>query len=143
MRSSRVSLGDGVHDREPEARPASAPAPIRPREALERVTEELGRKAGALVRDVELDHPVRLQRRQPHVTLAVPERIVDQVAERLLEPDAVALDLPRQSDPLFRKVIPYDASLCAPCGMTGAAIRCIWTSGSASDRLIMAATVSR
>ena len=46
--------------------------------------------AVALVGHVQLDVPVGPLRRQPHLSTAVPERVVEEVPERLLEPDPVS-----------------------------------------------------
>src|SRR6266542_3905679 len=59
---------------------------------LERALEEGRRKPVTLVLDVELHGPVDRRRAQVHAAAAVAERVVDEVAERLLEAKAVAAD---------------------------------------------------
>ena len=58
----------------------------------ERAVEELRRKAAPLVPDVELDPTVIRVREQLDGAVAVAERVVDEVRERLLEPEPVAAD---------------------------------------------------
>ncbi len=81
---------DQVDDREAEPGAALAAGLVGAAEALERPLEEAGRKARAVVADVQLDAPVRRARPEPDRALAVAERVLDQVVERLLEPQPVA-----------------------------------------------------
>src|SRR5207244_43775 len=52
--------------------------------------EEPGCESAALVLDLELDPPVDPGRPQRNAASAVAKRVVDEIAERLLEPQAVA-----------------------------------------------------
>src|SRR5205823_2908898 len=72
----------------------SAPAPrvVGSTEAVESTRCERGRKAVALVRDVELDVTVRPPCRQLDRAAAVHESVRDEVSDRLLEPDRIPLD---------------------------------------------------
>ena len=87
-----MSAGDGVDDREPEAGAAGRPRRVGPAEALEGVREEVGREAGALVADAERDRVAVARGLEPDGAAAVRERVVDEAAERLLEPVAIAVE---------------------------------------------------
>src|SRR6476659_8620132 len=80
-----------LHDRETEARPVGGAA-VRTAEALERVRDERLGKAGAMVRDVQLEPTAATPRVERDLAAAVAERVLDEVAERLLEPKAVGSD---------------------------------------------------
>src|SRR5439155_21871733 len=86
-RRSAMRLGDRPHDREAETRAAAAPRLVRAGEPLERPAQERIRKSRPVVSDGHLDRPVDGRRLEPHLAVAVPERVVDEVPERLLEPD--------------------------------------------------------
>ena len=78
------------------ARPRPAPSPVRASSARLKRSKACGTNAaggpGALVRDPEHDAVAVALRAHPHGPLPVPERVVDEVAERLLEPQAVGVD---------------------------------------------------
>jgi hypothetical protein len=89
---------DGVDDREPETASAATACVVAPREAFEGARSDLGRESPSLVPDVELDHltgPPGADRDRP---VAVAERVVDEVAERLLEPEPIRRDLDASRD---------------------------------------------
>src|SRR5947208_4616440 len=87
-----VGLGYQSHDGEPEPGAASLAAALRATEALERQVDEAVRKPRPFVLHVQLDARIRLRGPKTHATLAVSERVVDEIAQRLLEPQPVALD---------------------------------------------------
>lgn len=75
-----------------EAEPGAPPRPVGrgPREALERAGKEVGREAGAIVPYVQLDRPRRTGScLKAHLSRSVPQGVVDQVSERLLETQPV------------------------------------------------------
>jgi hypothetical protein len=87
--------GDGPDDGQPQAGASvvAGPAGIRPPETLERVRQESGREAGAVVADLDAkvgavgaggEHDHRAARGEP-------QRVVQQVVDRL--PDTVAVDI--------------------------------------------------
>src|SRR5262249_30342462 len=92
MRLAAMGFGDRLHDREAETRSLPAPAGVGAREALERLPEKAGRETFTLVAHVQLDAPVAACRGKVYRSPSVAERVVDQVRERLLEPQPVALD---------------------------------------------------
>jgi len=61
-------------------------------EALERLRSEIGGHPVALVCDVDLDAHLALRREEPNGPRAVPERVLDQVPERLPETEPVGYD---------------------------------------------------
>ena len=63
-----------------------------PAEALEGTFQQIGREAAALVEDVQLGDAVAPFGLQRNASAPVAERVVDEVAERLLEPHAIGLD---------------------------------------------------
>ena len=86
-----MSLGDRLHDREPETRSGLTAARTCARETLESVGKEVVGEAVPVVSHVQRDPVVGLQARlELHVSRPVPKRIVDEVPECLLEPQAVA-----------------------------------------------------
>src|ERR671911_2975032 len=92
MSPAAVGLGHGGDDRKAEARAASLPGLVTAREAVERAWEELGRKAAALVADAKLHAillPFRFQADRPG---AVAARVVEEVPERLFQPEAIPDD---------------------------------------------------
>ena len=58
---------------------------------------EVGRKPCALVGDLQDDDAVLRARIHPHRSSAVPQRVVDEVLERLLEPPAIAASATRSA----------------------------------------------
>ena len=84
-----VGVRDRGHDREPEARATAAARTVRAREALERASDEA--RAGSPARRRE--RAARLARRALALELdaraAVAQRVVDEVADRLLEPQRI------------------------------------------------------
>src|SRR5215218_10811425 len=95
MCSAAVGLGYHVDDREAEARPPACARGIGAAEALERLLKELRREALAAIDDVQLDATVTPSRLQQDRSAAVAKRILDEIAERLLGPQAVGGDLER------------------------------------------------
>src|SRR5205085_12145445 len=93
VRAAAVGAGDRGHDREPEARAAATPAAGGAAEALERAVEEPGRKAAPLVAHVQLDGGLPHAGFEHDRAVAVAECVLDEVAERLLEAQPVALEL--------------------------------------------------
>src|SRR3954451_14682174 len=91
-RGATVGLGDGLHDREPEAGSLGGSGGVGAPEALERMRQELGREPAALVADVDLDSPVLGSRPNAHRPLPMAQRVLDEVPECLLDAHAVALD---------------------------------------------------
>src|SRR5512132_807477 len=92
MGTAVVRLGDRLHDRKPEPGATAASGRVDAGEAVEGTRDELRREAAAVVEDVELDATVGPCHLQPDVAAAVPQRVVDEVAERLLEAHPVRLD---------------------------------------------------
>ena len=85
-----MRLGDDAHDREPEAGAARVvPGAAEP---LERALREAVCKPVALVLDRQLHAPIGAGCPQRDAAPAVAERVVDEVAEGLLEPQAIAAD---------------------------------------------------
>src|SRR6476619_3245996 len=78
-----MGLRDRAHDRQPEPRPATGVLAVAAVEPLEDLSLELGRKAVAVVGDVDLDALGRAAGREPDLAAAVTQRVVDQVPERL------------------------------------------------------------
>src|SRR5438093_3105341 len=84
-----VGARDRGDDREPEPGSRAAARVAGAAEALEGVLEELLRDASALVAHVELERAVRSCRGERDRAAAVTERVVDEIAERLLDAQAV------------------------------------------------------
>ncbi len=80
-----VRVGDRFDDREPEACTAAAFGGIGAGEALERAGQERVGEAGPLVGHVDLEVAVALDREDADTALAVDERVVEQVVERLAD----------------------------------------------------------
>jgi hypothetical protein len=78
-------------DRKPEAGPPSGAAVAGAGEAIERLGLEPVRKPGAVVGDLEHGGAVVAAGGQAHLAAAVAKRVLDQVAERLLDPQPVEL----------------------------------------------------
>ena len=91
-RSAAVGARDRVDDRQPEPGAAARARDVGAAEALERVREEVRRKARAGVADAHRDHAVLDRPHEPHRSRAVTQRVVDEVAERLLETNAISGD---------------------------------------------------
>src|SRR5205807_349146 len=85
-----VGVRDRIDDREAQARPSARPALVRPAEALERTREEVLRETRPLIANVQLDDSLDETRLDADRPLAVTKRVLDEVAERLLEPQPVA-----------------------------------------------------
>src|SRR5262249_53982045 len=79
-----VRLGDGAHDGQAETGTRPLARAVGPREPLEGPVAEAVGKARAVVAHVELDDPVPLAGGELDRPAAVAERVVHQVAERLL-----------------------------------------------------------
>src|SRR5438874_957256 len=90
MGTAAVRFGDRLHDREPEPT-AGAPAAYRVHagEAVERTREKVGGEAIAVVPNVQLDTSVASCHLQRDLVAAVPECVVDEVAERLFESNSI------------------------------------------------------
>ena len=80
-----VRSGDQRHDRQPEAAAAAAARLVGTAEAVERTGREARRKARPFVADVQLDDAVVTLLGQGDDACAMHERVVDEVAERLLD----------------------------------------------------------
>src|SRR5829696_4064925 len=91
MGAAAVGAGDRVDDREAEPRSVTAAGRIAPAEALERLPDEAGRKARTAVLDVDRDLAVALIGTDGDLPIAVLDRVLDEVRERLLEAQPVAL----------------------------------------------------
>ena len=91
VRRSAARLRDGPDDGQPEPGAAAGAGLVRAGEALEGVRDEGGREPGSAIVDVDLDAVVRDARREPHRRRAVPERVVDHVADRLVELERVGV----------------------------------------------------
>ena len=87
-----MGLGDHPHDRQAEPGAGAFPAGLRAGEPLERVLEKGGRKAAPSSSTWSSHGPSTVAARRLHAARAVAERVVDEVPERLLEPEAVAVD---------------------------------------------------
>src|SRR6185369_9486413 len=83
---------DRLDDRQAEPGAVAAAGGIAPAEALEGAVDELGREAGAAILDVDLDLAHRIACPDGDLAGAVLEGVLDQVGERLLEAQAIALD---------------------------------------------------
>src|SRR5947209_736463 len=82
--------GDRPHDRQPESGTGAATARITAAEALECMREELRRKALPLVADKQRSETIIGARREPHGARTMAQRVVDEIAERLLESNPVS-----------------------------------------------------
>ena len=91
--TTAMGVGDCFDDREPESRTAARACMVGATEALEGVRQETGRKAIAVVGDVHLDAAVLLSAGDLDGPVPVPECVVDEVGERLLDPNGVELRL--------------------------------------------------
>jgi hypothetical protein len=92
MRCPAVGARDPVDDRKAEACSSVAARLVGSAEALECVLEEGRRESGAVVQHVQLDVGVPALRAEDDGSPAVAERIVDEVAERLLQAEPVGLE---------------------------------------------------
>src|SRR5919197_2849858 len=90
-----VGPGDELHNRQAEPCAAAGAPRLRAAEALERVRDELGRNAGAVVEDVELGLSVVGADDEVDRAAAVAERVLDEVRERLL--DSRNVDVQREA----------------------------------------------
>src|SRR4029077_1184106 len=89
---STVRLGDRLRDREAEPGPVARPRLIDSGEALERMRDELRIEARAVGAHVALDLSIWRARIEAEVVASIPERVVDEVAQRLLEPEPIPAD---------------------------------------------------
>ena len=89
MCTAAVGARDGLDDGEAEPGPAAASTVGCAAEGLERMLEERGRKAGAFVHDPQLQRVVDRDGAELGAAAAVAERVVDEIAERLLDQHAV------------------------------------------------------
>src|SRR5581483_12408409 len=78
--------------REPEPGTSRRARAVAAREAVEGALEEVAGHLVPLVVDVQLDGPVDSHRRQRDLAVPVPQRVVDEIRERLLEPEPVGRD---------------------------------------------------
>ena len=85
MCRASVRTSDRIGDRQPEPSPASAARGIRTAEALEGMGYEVGREPAPSSDTFEHDDAVRRARIHPDRSRTVPQRVVDEVLERLLE----------------------------------------------------------
>ena len=92
--AAAVRAGDELDDREAEPGSAAAARLVGAAEAVERALSELGRETPAGVADVQLhERSPRLGPGQLDRPLAVRERIVDEVHDRLADAKRIGLDL--------------------------------------------------
>ena len=84
-----MSLRDRCDDGEPETRSAAASVLLGAAEPLEGVREEPVRESGALVGDLQFERVALLPGRDADCTGSVTQCVVDQVADGLLDPEAV------------------------------------------------------
>src|SRR5437867_3989768 len=84
-----VRSRDRGDDRQPKSASRAAACAVGAAEAVERVLEEVVRNARALVEHVQLERAVGRSRAERDRSAAVAERVVDQVAERLLDAEPV------------------------------------------------------
>src|SRR5690242_7382308 len=85
-----VGVRDRGDDGEAEAHTGCLTRSVGAAEALEGVWDELGREAGAVVADAELEGAVLIGGFESYRACAVAERVLDQVGERLFQPPPVA-----------------------------------------------------
>src|ERR1039458_4035737 len=85
-----VCVPDRAHDRQAESRSTPDPPWVGAGEALERLILEARREARPCVLDVQLNALLVCRGSQRHLASAVADGVVDEVAERLLEPIRVA-----------------------------------------------------
>ena len=84
--------GDQRDDCEAKSRAARASPVVGPAEPVEGSIREAGREARALVGHVQLDARGARDDRQPDVSVAVGEGVVDEVPDRLLEACGIGVD---------------------------------------------------
>ena len=85
-RLAAVGPGDHLDDRESETGSVTAAAFVGTREALKRTASEVRRESAALIADVKLYRVVRDHGGEGYYAFAVTQRVLEQVAQRLLEP---------------------------------------------------------
>src|SRR5829696_6168308 len=90
-RVTAVRAGDRVDDREAQPGAAARARAVATREALERGSVQRLVEAGAAVEHVQPDAAARLLGQQLDRAIAVAERVVHQVSERLLHAKAIRL----------------------------------------------------
>src|SRR4051794_27586791 len=93
MRRAAVCTRDHVDDREPETGSPGRPRGVRATERLEGATHEALGEPPALVANVELDAAVASRHAEDDPAGAVTERVLDEVAERLLCAKPVDVEL--------------------------------------------------
>src|SRR5215831_18239493 len=90
MRRPLVRTRDRLDDRQAEATAVLAPVRLGTAEALERALAKPLGEARPAVTDMELDDALASNGSQLHRAVAIAKGVVEQVAERLLEPEPVA-----------------------------------------------------
>ena len=99
--ASTVSPRDRVHDREPEADAATGTCNVWSTEALGRVRKEFGREPVAVIPHDEHELAVSGLCLEPYRTFSIPQGVVDEIPERLLESSAISREhLPLGSEDL-------------------------------------------
>ena len=93
MGRAAVSSRDDVDDGETEPGACAGARLVAPAESLERVRDELRSEARPLVADVELDVTVPPLRLQADAAATVAQGVLDEVAECLLNAQAIDGDL--------------------------------------------------
>src|SRR2546421_10419075 len=100
---------DHLDDGEAEPAALAAAAFAATREPLEGPAHDVIRKSRRLVRDVHLDASIRVHRAHAYLAAAVPQSVVDEVSQRLLDADPVSLELDltsRHPQPAIRLASP-------------------------------------
>src|SRR5436305_8802951 len=87
-----MGVGDRGHDRQSQSGATAGAALLAPAEALERAGQEGRREAGAMVEYLQLEPVARGHGTQRHLAVAVAKGVLQQIAERLLEPEPIGLD---------------------------------------------------
>ena len=91
-RRTAVGTRHRVDESQPESRSAAGAGLVAASEAVERVREKCGRKAVPLVGDAQLHPAVSPLGLEPDRSTAMTLGVVDEVPERLFEPEAIADD---------------------------------------------------
>src|SRR5581483_1829132 len=87
---SAVRLGNRPDDRESEAGPASTACRVGPGEPIECPSDEIAPESVAVIAHVKFDAPVGGAGAETNLVAAVAERVVDEIAEGLFEPESVS-----------------------------------------------------
>src|ERR687891_210075 len=106
QRFAAVGAGDRVDDGEAEAGAVAGARRVDAAEALERMSKKRGREALSFVADAKDDPNVLAGGVEPDLPASVAEGVIDEVAERLLEPEPVYLHL------AFRRLADLDRPAC-------------------------------